>query len=54
MLTKILGYSHEEMSTTKFTDRTHPDDIDKDVELRENLSGAKLKHLRFKNAIYIN
>ncbi|WP_286770748.1 PAS domain S-box protein [Sphingobacterium sp. 40-24] len=37
MLTKILGYSHEEMSKTKFTDRTHPDDINKDVELREKL-----------------
>jgi len=37
MLTKILGYSHEEMSTTKFTERTHPDDIHKDVELRKKL-----------------
>jgi len=37
MLTKILGYTHEEMSKTKFTERTHPDDINKDVQLREKL-----------------
>jgi PAS domain S-box-containing protein len=43
MLTKILGYSHEEMSKTKFTDRTHPDDIDKDVELRAKLVRGEIE-----------
>ncbi len=37
MLTRILGYSHAEMSRTKFTETTHPEELKKDVELREKL-----------------
>ncbi|GAA4174289.1 PAS domain S-box protein [Sphingobacterium ginsenosidimutans] len=36
-LTKIVGYTQEEMSKMKFTQKTHPDDIERDTELRKKL-----------------
>lgn len=36
-LTKILGYTQEEMAATKFSQNTHPDDVERDTELRKKL-----------------
>ncbi|MTK63189.1 MAG: PAS domain S-box protein [Methanobacterium sp.] len=36
-LCNMLGYSKEELLTRKFTEDTHPDDLDMDLELRKQL-----------------
>lgn len=36
-LCQMLGYTREELTKLKFTDFTHPDDIDKDVQLTERI-----------------
>ena len=42
-LTKILGYSQEEMSTTRFSTNTHPDDVEREIELRKKLIRGEIE-----------
>lgn len=42
MLTKILGFSQDELSCTNFFDYTHPDDIDNDYQQRQRLLKGKI------------
>jgi len=42
-LTKILGYTQEEMSTIKFSYNTHPDDAERDIELHRKLIQGEIE-----------
>lgn len=42
MLSKILGFSQEELSYTNFFDYTHPDDIDNDYRQRQRLLNGEI------------
>lgn len=42
-LTKILGYTQEELSTMKFLHNTHPDDVERDIELRRKLIRGEIE-----------
>jgi PAS domain S-box-containing protein/putative nucleotidyltransferase with HDIG domain len=41
-LSQMVGYSEDELSKMKFTDFTHPEDIDKDVEQFTDLKEGKI------------
>ena len=43
-LCEILGYSHEELLKMKWTEATHPDDVELGVSQFERLSGGEIDH----------
>ena len=52
-LCEIMGYSHKEITQIKFQDVTHPDDLDKDIELLEELNkGERNNYQLEKRAIH--
>ena len=41
---RMLGYSEEELLLLKFTDLTHPDDLEKNVALQQELAEGRIDH----------
>ena len=46
-LCEITGYSHEELLQTKFQDITHPDDLDRNLELQQQLLDGQIDSYTF-------
>lgn len=54
-LCNMLGYSKEELLTRKFTEDTHPDDLDMDLELRKQLVAGMIDDYHIeKRYIHLN